>query len=295
MRRQFARDTELSVPGARWYGPGAHRRRLVGTGVSAILVAGLLIGWNSPFSVAQQSPDTWSAERRAVLPAGLAVQLDFSAVPGVSAAAEPGRLAERAGGGRGEGPYSDGLKAGDPAETFRITEDRPQTDGSWRTPGALQPTFSRPVRNPRPHVSGLAALATGKGGSTSGATRLTVTGGTPGAPSLAGRTGWPGWTLVGNALAPAVADGSADGAPDAEGSVQLAGTFTAPPSADQARARALAALPAPPAPPAPPVAATGRSASGGRRAALGGGLLLLAAVGLITRRVFGRGPGGRRR
>ncbi|KJK57124.1 hypothetical protein UK12_18310 [Saccharothrix sp. ST-888] len=81
------------------------------------------------------------------------------------------------------------------------------------------------MRNPRLHLSGLAGLATGKGGSTSTATRLTVTGGSPSAPSLVGRTGWPGWTVSGNTLAPA-GDGQADGATDGLGTLELAGTVT---------------------------------------------------------------------
>ncbi|MFJ9606438.1 Ig-like domain-containing protein [Kitasatospora sp. NPDC101176] len=192
----------------------------------ALLAAGLLTGWNAPYSVAQQSPDAWSGEHRALLPSGLSVQLDFTASPGVSATAEPGELGERAGGGRAAGLYADGTRPGDPAQTFAVAEDRPQTDGSWRTVGTLQLTFSRPVRNPRLHLSGLAAVATGKNGTTSTAARLTLTGGSPAAPALVNRTDWPGWTVDANTLAPA-ADGGSDGSGGsaAEGSLELAGTF----------------------------------------------------------------------
>ncbi|MFE6744671.1 Ig-like domain-containing protein [Kitasatospora purpeofusca] len=196
-------------------------------GAAAVLVAGLLIGWNPPPSAAQQSPGSWNAERGAVLPSGLSVQLDFSADPGMSVTAGPGKLADRAGGGRSRALYADGLRPGDPAQSFRISEDRPQTDGSWRTVGTLRLTFSRAVRNPRLHLSGLAGITTGKSGSTSSATRLSLTGGSPAAPTLVNRTDWPGWTVDGNTLAPARADGGADGDPGsaAEGSLELAGTF----------------------------------------------------------------------
>ncbi|MFF2042997.1 Ig-like domain-containing protein [Kitasatospora sp. NPDC058170] len=230
MSRQSPRDAVLSGPAPerriRRTG-GARRLPLTAACVCAALAAGLLIGWNPPFSAAQQSPDTWSGERRAVLPSGLSVQLDFSAAPGMSVTAEPGELADRAGGGRAAALYTDGLRPGDPAETFRIAEDRPQTDGSWRTVGTLQLSFSRAVRNPRLHLSGLAGIATGKDGTTGTATRLTVTGGSPDAPTLVNRTDWPGWTVDGNSLAPAAADGASDGSAGAaaEGSLELAGTF----------------------------------------------------------------------
>ncbi|MEV7774420.1 Ig-like domain-containing protein [Kitasatospora sp. NPDC086791] len=77
------------------------------------------------------------------------------------------------------------------------------------------------------HLSGLAAIATGKSGTTGTSARLTLTGGSPAAPTLVNRTDWPGWTVDGNALAPAGRDGTSDGAPGsaAEGSLELAGTF----------------------------------------------------------------------
>ena len=201
-------------------------RRLLGAGAATALATGLLLGWTAPFSLARQAPDSWSAQRGAQLPSGLTVQLDFAAQPGITAAADPGRLADRAGGATAV--FADGRRAGDPAETFRFTEDRPRTDGSWRTLGTLRITFSRAVRDPRLHVSGLAGLAVGAGGSTATATRLTVTGGSPAAPALVARTGWAGWTVAGDTLAPAGADGAADGSSDAvaEGSLELAGTFT---------------------------------------------------------------------
>ncbi|MFF1906727.1 Ig-like domain-containing protein, partial [Kitasatospora sp. NPDC058218] len=230
MSRQFPRDAALSAPAPDRHAPrtgGVRRPRLAAAGASAALAAALLIGWNPPSSVAQQSPDTWSGEQRAVLPSGLTVQLDFSAAPGFDVTAEPGELADRSGGGRAAALYTDGLRPGDPAQTFRVSENRPQTDGSWRTVGTLRLAFSRPVRNPRLHVSGLAAIATGKGGSTSTATRLTLTGGSPGAPALVNRTDWPGWTVDGNSLAPAGAGGGSDAEAGsaAEGSLELAGTF----------------------------------------------------------------------
>ncbi|MEU4113497.1 Ig-like domain-containing protein [Kitasatospora sp. NPDC028055] len=118
------------------------------------------------------------------------------------------------------------MHAGDPAQTFLLTPDRPQPDGSWRTVGTLRLGFSRPVRNPRLHLSGLAAVATGSSGTTSTAARLTLTGGSPAAPGLVGRTDWPGWTVGGNSLAPAGTDGSTDAAAGsaAEGTLELTGT-----------------------------------------------------------------------
>ncbi|MFD4659309.1 Ig-like domain-containing protein [Kitasatospora sp. NPDC058444] len=195
-------------------------------GALAVLATGLLTMWNAPLSMARQSPDAWSAEHRAVLPSGLSVRFDFDAAPGTGVTAEPGELADRSDAGRPAVRYTDGMRAGDPAQTFGITPDRPQADGSWRTVGTLRLDFSRPVRNPRLHLSGLAALATGDSGTTSTATRLTLTGGSPAAPVLVDRTDWPGWTLDGNALAPASPDGATDGDPGsaAEGSLELAGT-----------------------------------------------------------------------
>ncbi|MFI6848423.1 Ig-like domain-containing protein [Kitasatospora sp. NPDC050467] len=230
MSRQFPYDAALSAPAPHRRDAragGVRRLRLAAAGASAALAAGLLIAWNPPLSSAQQSPDTWSGDHRAVLPSGLVVQLDFSAAPGSAAAAEPGELADRAGGGRAAALHTDGVRPGDPAQIFRIAKDRPPTDGSWHTVGTLQLGFSRPVRNPRLHLSGLAGTATGEGGATSTATRLTLTGGSPSAPTLVNRTDWPGWTVDGNTLAPAGADGSADAEAGAaaEGSLELAGTF----------------------------------------------------------------------
>lgn len=227
MSRQYSRDAARSALGPRRGGRPDGRRRGWAAGAATVLATGLLLGWNPPLSLARQSPDSWSGQRGAELPSGLTVLLDFSAQPGVGVVAEPGRLADRAGGGTAAA-YADGRRPGDAAETFRIAEDRPQADGSWRTLGTLRIAFSRAVRNPGLHVSGLAGLATGKGGSTGTATRLTVIGGSPAAPALVARTDWAGWTVDGNALAPAGADGAADGAPGtaAEGSLELTGTFS---------------------------------------------------------------------
>ncbi|MFF4342744.1 Ig-like domain-containing protein [Kitasatospora sp. NPDC001540] len=196
-------------------------RPRIGRRAAALIATGLLTGALTPPSAAQQTPDAWSAERRAVLPSGLAVQFDFAAVPGVSVDAAPGRLADRPGGSGS--PYTDGIHPGDPAETFLAAERRPRADGSWRTLGTLQLSFSRPVRNPRLHVSGLAGTATSKDGSTTTDTRLTVTGGSPAAPALVGRTGWRGWTVGSGELAP---DPGADAAPDGSGTLELAGTVS---------------------------------------------------------------------
>ncbi|MQS13316.1 hypothetical protein F7Q99_13765 [Streptomyces kaniharaensis] len=192
----------------------------------AALATGLIIGWNPPPSAAQQSPDAWTGGHRAVMPSGLSVQLDFAASSGFGAAAEPGDLADRAGGGRAAALYADGVHPGDPAQAFRISDERPRADGSWRTAGTLRLSFSRPVRNPRLHVSGLAAVATGRTGATGTAARLTLTGGTPSVPALVNRTEWPGWKTDATTLAPAGADGTTDGSGGAaaEGSLELTGT-----------------------------------------------------------------------
>jgi len=197
-------------------------RRTVTRSAAVILATGLLIGLNSTPAVPQQSPDTWSAERRAVLPSGLSVQLDFAPLPGVNATPSPGKLAERSGSGPA---YTDGMRAGDPAETFLVAEQRPRADGSWRTLGTLQLSFSRPVRNPRLHLSGLAGVAAGKDGTTGTGTRLTVTGGSPSAPTLVGRTPWTGWTVAAGELSP-TGDGTEDGNADGAGTVELAGTLS---------------------------------------------------------------------
>ncbi|MFD8704435.1 Ig-like domain-containing protein [Kitasatospora sp. NPDC059648] len=192
----------------------------------AVLTVGALTGWNAPLSVARQSPDAWSGEHRAVLPSRLTVQLDFTAAPGTGVSAEPGRLADRSGRGRSAPVYADGKRPGDAAQAFRITPDRPQADGSWHTAGTLRLDFSQPVRNPRLHLSGLAAVAAGKPGTTSTAARLVLTGGSPAAPALTRRTDWPGWTVDAGSLAPRGSDGSSDGAPGsaAEGTLELTGT-----------------------------------------------------------------------
>ncbi|BAJ29539.1 MULTISPECIES: Ig-like domain-containing protein [Kitasatospora] len=195
----------------------------IGRRTAALLAAGLLAGLGAPPTAAQQTPDAWSAERRAVLPSGLAVQFDYAAVPGVSVDTAPGRLADRSGGG--SSPYTDGIRPGDPAETFLAAERRPRADSSWHTLGTLQLSFSRPVRNPRLHVSGLSATATSKDGSTGTSTRLTVTGGSPAAPALVGRTAWRGWTVGSGELAPAP-DAGPDGSADGSGTLELAGTVS---------------------------------------------------------------------
>ncbi|GAA1187175.1 hypothetical protein F4556_003655 [Kitasatospora gansuensis] len=191
--------------------------------MAAITAAGLLVGWNStllgPAAEAQQTPDSWTAERRAVLPSGLGIQFDFAPLPGIAVRTAPGKLAT---GGPG---YADGLRGGDPATGFELGVERPLTDGSWRTLGTLQLSFSRAVRNPRLHLSGLAALATGKGGSTGTASRLTVTGGSPSAPSLVARTDWAGWTVGDNALTP-TGTGATDGTTPGSGTLELSGTVS---------------------------------------------------------------------
>ncbi|MFJ6139243.1 Ig-like domain-containing protein [Kitasatospora sp. NPDC092286] len=227
MGRQLPRIAAPPAPAPDRRTRRARCLRLASAGASSALAAGLLVAGNPAPSAAQQSPDAWSGEQRAVLPSGLSVQFDFSAAPGVAVTAGPGELADRSGAGKTGALYADGLRPGDPAQTFRIAEDRPWTDGSWRTVGTLRLAFSRPVRNPRLHLSGLAGIATGKGGTTSTATRLTLTDGSPGSPTLVDRTGWPGWTVRGSTLAPAGADGGTDAVAGsaAEGSLELAGTF----------------------------------------------------------------------
>ncbi|MFJ9519459.1 Ig-like domain-containing protein [Kitasatospora sp. NPDC101801] len=191
--------------------------------MAAITAAGLLLGWNTtllgPAAEAQQTPDSWTAERRAVLPSGLGIQFDFAPLPGVTVRTVPGKLAT---GGPG---YADGLRGGDPATGFELGVERPVADGSWRTLGTLQLSFGRAVRNPRLHLSGLAALATGKGGTTGTASRLTVTGGSPSAPSLVARTDWAGWTVGDNALTP-TGEGAADGTGLGSGTLELSGTVS---------------------------------------------------------------------
>ncbi|GAA2142869.1 hypothetical protein GCM10009760_28530 [Kitasatospora kazusensis] len=222
MSRQFPHAAEVSATRPGRCGPDALPGRRLGRGVAVLAATALLLSWSPSPSGAQQTPDTWTGEHRAVLPSGLAVALDFAPLPGVSASAAPGKLDSGTG---TTSPYADGVHGGDPAETFRIAEDRPRADGSWRTLGTLQLSFSRSVRNPRLHVSGLTSLATGKDGSTAGAARLTVTGGSPSVPSLVGRTGWTGWTVGGNSLAP-TGDDSATATLDSLGTLELSGTVS---------------------------------------------------------------------
>lgn len=196
---------------------GTTRRTVV---VAAALAVGLTVGWLPSVSQAQQSPDAWSDNQRAVLRSGLDVDLDFAAVPGITARPAPGTLDAT-----GAAGYVDGVRPGAPAETFQLGEDRPQVDGSWRTLGTLRLSFSRPVRNPRLHVSGLAGAADGPGGRVSSAVRLSVTGGSPGGPALTTRSPWRGWTADGGTLTPSSTDGSGDATADPAGSLELDGTF----------------------------------------------------------------------
>lgn len=212
MDRRSRPDSE-QAPAAR----GAGVRR------AAAFAGVLLLTLLPAVAEAQQSPSVWSRERTAALPSGLTVRMDFSPLPGVAVTAAPGTLGEHAGSGAA---YADGMRPGDPAETFQVEEDRPTAEGSWRTLGELRISFSRPVRNPRLHISGLTARAAGTTGTTVTAARLVVTAGTPAAPSLVGRTPWTGWTAAGSELAPP-ADTDADGASDGTGSVELAGTLGA--------------------------------------------------------------------
>ncbi|WP_405012488.1 Ig-like domain-containing protein [Kitasatospora sp. NBC_01539] len=219
MNRRFRPSAPVSGAGRRTVeAPRPARTRRP----AAAALAAALLALSAGVADAQQSPAAWGKDRRAVLPSGLAVQMDFSPLPGVAASAAPGTLGRRAGAGEA---YTDGIRPGDPAETFRIGGDRPSADGSWRTLGELRITFSRSVRNPRLHVSGLTARATGAAGTTATAARLTVTGATPTAPTLVGRTAWTGWTAAGNELAPP-ADANADTAADGTGTVELAGTLS---------------------------------------------------------------------
>ncbi|GAA1091904.1 Ig-like domain-containing protein [Kitasatospora arboriphila] len=192
------------------------RRALASAAATGLLLPAALA---SP-APAQQSPAAWNQDRTAALPSGLTVRLDFSPLPGITATAAPGTLAGPAG---NAAVYADGMHPGDPAETVDIGADRTAADGSWRTLGTLRIAFSRPMRNPRLHVGGLAARATAATGTTATAVRLTATGGTPATPTLAGRTPWTGWTAAGDELAPP-ADGQADTAADGAGTLELTGT-----------------------------------------------------------------------
>ncbi|WP_030273160.1 Ig-like domain-containing protein [Streptomyces sp. NRRL B-24484] len=194
------------------------RRVLAAAAAAGLLLPAVLTG---PAG-AQQSPAAWNQDRTAVLPSGLTVRLDFSPLPGITATAAPGTLAGPAGSST---VYADGMRPGDPAETVDIGADRAAADGSWRTLGTLRLAFSRPVRNPRLHVGGLAARAAAATGTTATAVRLTATGGTPSTPTLTGRTPWTGWTAAGGELAPP-ADTPADTAGDGTGTgtLELTGT-----------------------------------------------------------------------
>lgn len=220
MSRQSCHAAESSAISSCGWAP---RWSSVTRGTAVMLATGLLLGWHTtllgPAAVAQQTPDSWTADRRAVLPSGLGIQFDFAPLPGIAAKAAPGKLAT---GGAG---YADGLRGGDPATVFQLGAERPMADGSWRTLGTLQLSFGRAVRNPRLHLSGLAGLATGKDGSTGTASRLTVTGGSPSAPSLVARTDWAGWTVGDNALAP-TGTGATDGSTPGSGTLELSGTVS---------------------------------------------------------------------
>lgn len=144
------RSPRNSRPARRSHRHG-HRTRRHTVVVAAALALGLTVGWLPTVSQAQQSPESWSSDQRAVLRSGLTIDLDFAADPGVTAHLAAGTLDERT-----AASYVDGIRPGAPAETFRFSQDRPQSDGTWRTLGTLQLSFSRPVRNPRLHISGLA-------------------------------------------------------------------------------------------------------------------------------------------
>ncbi|MFD0348292.1 hypothetical protein ACFQ0M_24160 [Kitasatospora aburaviensis] len=147
MSRQFSREAAPSAPAPDRHGaPAARGRRLrpAAAGASAALAAGLLIGWNPPPSAAQQSPDGWSGEHRAVLPSGLTVQLDFAAAPGTAVIAEPGSwptVPEAAG-----RPRSTPTDCG-PETPRRLSGSRPSV--RRRTaPGARWARFSSPSPGP---------------------------------------------------------------------------------------------------------------------------------------------------
>ncbi|MCC9309431.1 Ig-like domain-containing protein [Kitasatospora sp. RB6PN24] len=224
--------------------PNRHRRsrrRRRTAVVAAALTTGLGLGfgWLQTVSHAQQTPQAWTDGHHAVLRSGLTVDLTFAPAPGVTSGASTGTLGSAA-------PYADGVDATTAAEVLRIAEDHPPSDGTWHTLGTLRLTFSRPVRNPRLHLSGLA----GSAGGTSSALRLTVTGGTPSAPTLTARSPWHGWTAAGSTFGPTGEQGTAEstaaspagspastpaagtaaGAPDGRldpaGSLELDGTFT---------------------------------------------------------------------
>lgn len=223
MSRQSSHAAESSATSSGRWATRPPRRNGITRRMAAITATGLLVGGNltllGPAAEAQQTPESWTAERRAVLPSGLGIQFDFAPLPGIAVRTAPGKLAT---GGPG---YADGLRGGDPATRFELGVERPTADGSWRTLGTLQLSFGRAVRNPRLHLSGLAALATGKGGSTGTASRLTVTGGSPSAPSLVARTDWAGWTVGDNALTP-TGEGATDGTTPGSGTLELSGTVS---------------------------------------------------------------------
>ena len=63
--------------------------------LTAAAAAGLLLPAAAGPARAQQSPAAWTQERRAVLPSGLTVQLDFSPLPGITAKTAPAKLPRR--------------------------------------------------------------------------------------------------------------------------------------------------------------------------------------------------------
>ncbi|MFD9127807.1 hypothetical protein ACFV0G_24085, partial [Kitasatospora sp. NPDC059571] len=199
--------------------PGARPRARM---LAAATAAGLLLGWAAGPAPARQTPAAWTGGAQAVLPSGLTVRLEFAPLPGIDAAAAPGVLGGRTG---DTAAYTDGIRPGDPAETFRMSDPHPQQDGSWRALGTLRIAFSRPVRNARLHVSGLTARAAAATGTTTAAARLVLAEAAPAAPALTARTAWTGWTVDGGTVAPP-ADGAADSAGDGSGSLELGGTVS---------------------------------------------------------------------
>ncbi|MGW2249318.1 hypothetical protein ACWCXH_03820 [Kitasatospora sp. NPDC001660] len=192
----------------------------------AALTAGLLIAWSPP-SAAQQSPDTWSAEHRAVLPAGLSVQFGLATFPGFDATAEP---ADRA-----------------------VTADV------------------------RPRIRGEDAVAE--------ASVEVREGDTPLCRAPVERSGdWncrPGGPLAAGAYSLTPVETTSGGVVLRGEPVRIT-VKTAPPAASPVGADT-------------PRVAAHETGPARWRTRLAGGLLLLAAIGLITRRVFARGPGARRR
>ena len=168
---------------------------------AAVLWAALSLAFVlAPPAQARQWPTAF-ADRVGSLPSGVRVAISFAPARGVAATTETGSLAVP------------GHPGSVPGQTLHIPPVHPAPDSAYRPAGTLKIYFSRPVRDPRLHIDGLGESRIAPTGRTDTLTRLTVTGGTPEAPTLVRGPGWGPWTVTADRIEPPPADSLVAGPP----------------------------------------------------------------------------------